>query len=52
MMGCGLDSWGSIPGRVRDFTLLHSVQTGSGPNHPPLQLVPGAFSPGGKATEV
>jgi hypothetical protein len=26
--GYGID-WGSIPGRARDFSLLHIVQTGS-----------------------
>jgi hypothetical protein len=29
--GYGLESWGSFPGKGRDFSLLHSVQTGCGP---------------------
>jgi hypothetical protein len=29
----GLDGWGLIPGKARDFSLLHSVQTGLIP-HP------------------
>jgi hypothetical protein len=28
--GYGLDGWGSIPERSKIFSLLHSVQTGSG----------------------
>jgi hypothetical protein len=28
--GYRLDGWGSIPGRARDFSPLHSVQTVSG----------------------
>jgi hypothetical protein len=28
--GYGLDGRGSIPGEARDFSLLHSIQTGSG----------------------
>jgi hypothetical protein len=29
-MGYGMDDQGSIPGKARDFSLLHSVQTDSG----------------------
>jgi hypothetical protein len=29
LMGYSLDVWGSIPGGARDFSLLHSIQTGS-----------------------
>jgi hypothetical protein len=45
-----LDVWGSIPGRARDFSLLHSIQTDSGATHPPIQWVPGDLSPGVKQT--
>jgi hypothetical protein len=31
------------------FFFLHSIQTGSGGTQPPVQWVPGAFSPGGYA---
>jgi hypothetical protein len=45
--GYGLDGWGSIPGRDRDFSLLPRVQTSSGV-HPASYLVGtrGSF-PGG-----
>jgi hypothetical protein len=29
-MGHGLESWGSTSDRVRDFSLLQRIQTGSG----------------------
>jgi hypothetical protein len=32
----GLEGLGSIPDRARDFSLLHSVQTGSGAHLTPL----------------
>jgi hypothetical protein len=32
-----------------EFSPLHIIQTGSGPSQPPIQWVPGALSPGGKA---
>jgi hypothetical protein len=46
MMGYRLNSWGSIPGRgARDFSLLHSIQTGGGggPTQPAIHCVPGAL---------
>jgi hypothetical protein len=36
-MGYGLDGRGSIPAGPRDFSLLNSVQTGSGATQPPIQ---------------
>jgi hypothetical protein len=30
--GYGLDDRGSIPGRVRNFSVFHSIQSGSGYN--------------------
>jgi hypothetical protein len=33
-----LDGWGSIPGRVRDFSLLHSLPTSSGANPAPYSI--------------
>jgi hypothetical protein len=46
--GYGLDGWGSIP---RDFSLLHTIQIGSGihPAYYPMGTV--GFFPGGKAAE-
>jgi hypothetical protein len=38
----------SSPGRVKNFSLLHVVQTGSGVTQLPNQRVPGALSPGVK----
>jgi hypothetical protein len=38
-------------GLVRDFFLLHSVQTTSGAHHPPMQWLPGDLSPGVKQLE-
>jgi hypothetical protein len=47
----GLDDRGV---RVRvpvwsEYSLLHIVRTGSGAHQPPIQWVPGAISPAGKA---
>jgi hypothetical protein len=41
----GLEDRGSIPGRLRDFSLLHSVQTDSGA-HPvgTREFLPGGLS--------
>jgi hypothetical protein len=51
-MGYGLDGRGSIPGRGKRFSPLHSVQTGSGP-HPTSSTMGtrGSF-PGNKAAET
>jgi hypothetical protein len=38
----GLGGRGSIPGRDRDFSLLHSVQTGSRAHQAPILWVAGA----------
>jgi hypothetical protein len=35
-MGYGMDGWGSIPRRGRDFPLFHSVQTVFGLTQPPI----------------
>jgi hypothetical protein len=43
-LGLGLDKRGirvQFPRVVRDFSLLHNMQTSSGPTHPPIQWVPG-----------
>jgi len=37
-------SWGSVPGRSRDFSLKHSVQNICGLIHPPIQLLLEAVS--------
>jgi hypothetical protein len=53
-MGYGLDGWGSIPGRPRDFSLLHSIQTSPGA-HPAfypmgtMDTLPGVKRPGRQA---
>jgi hypothetical protein len=44
--GYGLDGCDSIPGRARDLSLLHIVQTGSGFTQPPIQWASGAISSG------
>jgi hypothetical protein len=38
-----------FPAGVRNFSLHHRVQNGSGPTQPPIQWVPGFLFPGGKA---
>jgi hypothetical protein len=45
-----MDDQGSVPSRVKDFSLLHSVQTGSG-GHPASYTVGtwGGSFPGGKS---
>jgi hypothetical protein len=50
--GYGLDNRGvgvRAPARVKSFSLLRSVQTGSEAYQPPIPLVTGTLSPGGKA---
>jgi hypothetical protein len=48
--GCGVDSRSSIHGRVKRFSLLHSVQTGSEPPTPPIGgSFPGVKRPGREA---
>jgi len=37
-----------FPTRTGNFSLLHHVQTGSGPTQPPIQLILGDLSPGRK----
>jgi hypothetical protein len=44
----GLDGWSSIPDRGRDFSLLHSVQTGSGAPPAYYTVGVGRFFPGVK----
>jgi hypothetical protein len=48
-MGYGPDSWGSILGGGRDFSLLHSIQTGSGAHQP---VGTRGYFPGSKAAEA
>jgi hypothetical protein len=40
---------GSSPGRVKNFLFSTSSRPVLGPTQPPIQWVPGALSPGGKA---
>jgi hypothetical protein len=47
--GYGLDSRGSIPGRGKRFSLLHSVQTGSGAHPASYPMGTAGDFPGGKA---
>jgi hypothetical protein len=47
-MDPSLDGRISIPGRGKIFSLLYSVQTGSGPTQPPIQWAPEDLSPGVK----
>jgi hypothetical protein len=47
----GLDGRGSISGKGKTFSVLHSFQTGSGRTQPPIQWVPWALSPGVKRPE-
>jgi hypothetical protein len=44
-----LDGRASIPGRATDFSLLHSVQTGSGSNPTSYSMGTKGLFPGGKA---
>jgi hypothetical protein len=46
--GYGLDSRGSIPGRVKNFLFSIAVSPALGPTQPPIQWVPGAVSLGVK----
>jgi hypothetical protein len=46
-----LEDRGSIPCRDLIFSLLHSVQTGSGANTAPIQWLPGALPKGIKRPE-
>jgi hypothetical protein len=48
-MGYRLDGPGSIPSSARFFS---SPQGSDRPTQPPIQWVPGALSPCGKAAEV
>jgi hypothetical protein len=50
--GYELDGSGSIPCRGRDFSLLHSVQTGSGVHPASYTMGTGVFFPGVKAAGV
>jgi hypothetical protein len=49
VIGYGVDSQGSIPGKGRDFSLLHSVQTGSGAQPASYAMGTGGSLFGGKA---
>jgi hypothetical protein len=51
-MGYGLDGWGSIPGRGKNLSFLHSVQTGPEvhPNSYPVGI--GGSLPKGKTAEL
>jgi hypothetical protein len=52
---CGIGTvetaWVRFSASARDFSVLHSVHTGSGATLPPIQWVPGALSPG-RETEL
>jgi hypothetical protein len=45
VMGYGPDSWGSIPGMGKRFTLLHIVQTGSRAHPAPYPMDTGGLFP-------
>jgi hypothetical protein len=47
-MDYGQDGRGSIPGRGKRFSLLHSVQTGSEDHLPSYQMGTEGSFPGGK----
>jgi hypothetical protein len=47
--GYGMDGQGSIPGRDRDFSLLHGVKTGSGVHPVSYAMGTGGCFPCGKA---
>jgi hypothetical protein len=51
-MGYGLDSWGSIPGRAWDSSLLHSAQIDSGVHPASYPVGTGTSFPSGKAAGV
>jgi hypothetical protein len=44
--GYGLDGRGLIRGRGKDFLLSRESTPTLGPTQPPIQMVPGAISPG------
>jgi hypothetical protein len=46
---CRLDSPGSVPGKARDSSLLHSIQTGSGAHPASYPMGTGYYFPGCKA---
>jgi hypothetical protein len=46
--GYALNGWDSIPGKDKTFSLLHSVQTGSGAHPAPSPVGTGSSFPGGK----
>jgi hypothetical protein len=48
----GLTAQGSIPGRARDFSPLHCVQTGSEAHPASYPMGTGDFSPGGTVAGV
>jgi hypothetical protein len=50
--GYGLDGQDSMPGKGKNYILVHSAQTGSGahPASPPIGT--GTCFPGGRAAEV
>jgi hypothetical protein len=47
--GDRLHGWGSVPSRDKRFSLLHSVQTGSGAHPASYPTGTGALSPGDRA---
>jgi hypothetical protein len=46
--GYGMDGRGSTPGRARDFIYSTAPREALGQNKPPVQCLPGVFSPGVK----
>jgi hypothetical protein len=45
LLGIAMGAGVRFPAGVTDFSLLSCVQTESGATQPPIQCVPGAFSP-------